>query len=110
MGVAAEAPHPNAARVLTNWFMSQKGQQVMTETIGVHPVVNGVTLPPTMESYEGLKFETFVHSSRSTDARSRNHRGMGNGVGVQLICNEPIFEGGCFDTGRRAAGAYDFGC
>jgi iron(III) transport system substrate-binding protein len=59
MAITANAKNPNAARVLTDWFLSEKGQKVMAETIGVHPVVNGVPLPPGMESYEGLTFETF---------------------------------------------------
>jgi iron(III) transport system substrate-binding protein len=42
--VAAQAPHPNAARVFTNWLMSDKGQQYLQQYGGLSVTRNGV--PP----------------------------------------------------------------
>lgn len=62
MGIAADAPHPNAGKVLTNWFLSQRGQQLLAELVGVNPLRDDVELPPEMDDYSGKNFFTFTPS------------------------------------------------
>jgi iron(III) transport system substrate-binding protein len=45
IGLITHAPHPNAAKLLETWLLSQQGQTCMAEKEGEYPVLPGVAAP-----------------------------------------------------------------
>lgn len=54
-GIPTEAPHPNAARLFIDWFLSDAGQKAMADNLFLHSARAGAAPPPGGEPLEKLK-------------------------------------------------------
>lgn len=67
-GIPTDGPHPNAARLFIDWFLSDLGQAAMAKHLYLHSVRAGSVPPPGGEPVEKLKllmptdWETFLKS------------------------------------------------
>lgn len=59
LGVVAEAPHPNAARLFVNWTLTLEAQQFLADLMGSGPVHPDVKVAAPMQTLEGKK--VFFH-------------------------------------------------
>jgi len=60
LGVAAKAPHPNAARLFVNWAMTAEGQAIFNKDVGSSPLPNIPGAVPLPKSYESPKIKEAV--------------------------------------------------
>jgi iron(III) transport system substrate-binding protein len=67
-GIPTQGPHPNAARLYLDWFLSDLGQRAMAENLFLHSARAGAAPPPGGEPLEKLTllmptdWETFLKS------------------------------------------------
>lgn len=54
-GIVTQGPHPNAARLFVDWFLSDAGQKAMAENLYLHSARHGAAPPPGGEPLEKLK-------------------------------------------------------
>jgi iron(III) transport system substrate-binding protein len=54
-GIVTEGPHPNAARLFVDWFLSEAGQKAMTDNLFTHSARHGASPPPGGEPLEEIK-------------------------------------------------------
>lgn len=56
IGIPTKSPHPEAAKLLIDWYMSERGQKAVTKHISLSSVRNGVAPPGNPKDTEGSKF------------------------------------------------------
>ena len=67
-GIPTDGPHPNAARLYIDWFLSELGQEAMAKNLYLHSARAGAKPPPGGEPLEELTllmptdWETFLKS------------------------------------------------
>ena len=67
-GIPTDGPHPNAAQLYMDWFLSDLGQKAMADNLYLHSARAGAAPPPGGEPLEKLKllmpadWETFLKS------------------------------------------------
>ena len=67
-GIVTDGPHPNAARLFVDWFLSDLGQKAMSDNLYLHSAKHGAAPPPGGEPLEKLKllmpadWESFLKS------------------------------------------------
>jgi iron(III) transport system substrate-binding protein len=67
-GIPTDGPHPNAAQLYMDWFLSDLGQKAMADNLYLHSARAGAAAPPGGEPLEKLKllmpadWETFLKS------------------------------------------------
>jgi iron(III) transport system substrate-binding protein len=67
-GIVTDGPHPNAARLFIDWFLSDLGQKAMSDNLYLHSAKHGAAPPPGGEPLEKLKllmpadWESFLKS------------------------------------------------
>lgn len=54
-GIPTDAPHPNAARLFLDWYLSEGGQKAMADNLFLHSPRHGASPPPGGEPLEKLK-------------------------------------------------------
>jgi iron(III) transport system substrate-binding protein len=54
-GIPTQGPHPNAARLFVDWYLSEAGQQAMSDNLFLHSPRHGAAPPPGGEPLEKLK-------------------------------------------------------
>ena len=54
-GIVTEGPHPNAARLFIDWYLSEAGQKAMADNLYLHSARHGAAPPPGGEPLEKLK-------------------------------------------------------
>jgi iron(III) transport system substrate-binding protein len=54
-GIPTGGPHPNAARLYLDWFLSEAGQKAMSDNLFLHSAMHGAAPPPGGETLEKLK-------------------------------------------------------
>jgi iron(III) transport system substrate-binding protein len=54
-GIVAEGPHPNAARLFMDWFLSPVGQKALAEALALHSPREDVPPPPGAEPVSKMK-------------------------------------------------------
>ena len=54
-GIPTDGPHPNAARLFVDWYLSDLGQKAMAENLFLHSPRAGAAPPPGGEPLEKLK-------------------------------------------------------
>jgi len=54
-GIVTDGPHPNAARLFVDWFLSDLGQKAMSDNLYLHSAKHGAAPPPGGEPLEKLK-------------------------------------------------------
>ena len=54
-GIPTGGPHPNAARLFIDWYLSEPGQKAMADNLFLHPARHGAAPPPGGEPLEKLK-------------------------------------------------------
>jgi iron(III) transport system substrate-binding protein len=68
IGVNAKAPNPNAARLLSNFVLSQEGQTLFTKYGRIPTRADVESNPPgVLKAYEGKKVVSAVMSSQEED-------------------------------------------
>jgi ABC-type Fe3+ transport system, periplasmic component len=72
-----KAPHPNAAKVLINWFLSREGQMAIQKTGVNEPGQNSLRedipkehLPASLQRQKGVKYVVFGEPRCGTGNRS----------------------------------------
>ncbi len=54
-GIPTEGPHPNAARLFLDWYLSDLGQKAVSENLYLHSARHGAAPPPGGEPLEKIK-------------------------------------------------------
>jgi iron(III) transport system substrate-binding protein len=54
-GLITNAPHPNAAKLLISWLLSEEGQTCLSQTAHEYPVREGVAPPPGLPALADLQ-------------------------------------------------------
>src|SRR5256885_4838587 len=54
-GIPTEGPHPNAARLFLDWYLSDLGQKAVSENLYLHSAKHGAAPPPGGEPLEKIK-------------------------------------------------------
>ena len=54
-GIPTQGPHPNAARLFLDWYLSEPGQKAMAANLYLHSPRHGAAPPPGGEPLEKLK-------------------------------------------------------
>jgi iron(III) transport system substrate-binding protein len=54
-GIVTDGPHPNAARLYLDWFLSDLGQKAMADNLYLHSAKHGAAPPPGGEPLEKIK-------------------------------------------------------
>lgn len=54
IGLITNAPHPNAAKLLETWLLSEEGQRCLAEKEGEYPVRKGTAPPGEMPAFDEL--------------------------------------------------------
>jgi iron(III) transport system substrate-binding protein len=54
-GIPTGGPHPNAAQLYLDWFLSEAGQKAMSDNLFLHSAMHGASPPPGGEPLEKLK-------------------------------------------------------
>jgi iron(III) transport system substrate-binding protein len=54
-GIPTQGPHPNAARLFLDWYLSERGQKAMADNLYLHSPRHGAAAPPGGEPLEKLK-------------------------------------------------------
>ena len=54
-GIPTDGPHPNAARLYIDWFLSDLGQAAMAKNLYLHSAREGAAAPPGGEPLDKLK-------------------------------------------------------
>src|SRR5215831_11000488 len=54
-GIPTDGPHPNAARLFLDWYLSDLGQKAMSENLYLHSAKHGAAPPPGGEPLEKIK-------------------------------------------------------
>jgi iron(III) transport system substrate-binding protein len=80
-GLIKNAPHPNAAMVYMNWFLSKEGQELVTKETGLESVRNDVPSPLPIQLKGPVIRLSFQDLEEAEARREKNY--MANLVGVK---------------------------
>jgi iron(III) transport system substrate-binding protein len=70
MSIYSKSPHPNAAKLLFNWWNSREGQALVVENIGCYSVRPGAPAPkgfPLASELKTIPIDRWVEMGKQTD-------------------------------------------